>query len=73
MKTTIKLDIGKAIVITPNNTGRGVRVSLEVFGASMGSGVLAPDQCGALINALEECSAHADGCFDHYVDQVVGS
>lgn len=69
MKHTIKIDAGKAIVIQRNKKGPGVQLSLELFGASMASAILTPDQCGALIFGLEESNekesgvrCHGDGC-----------
>lgn len=58
-KHTIKIDAGKSIVVQPNTTGPGVRVSLELFGASMASAVLTADQCGALIVGIEVCNEKA--------------
>jgi hypothetical protein len=61
VKHTIKIDTGKAIVIKPNPKGRGVQLSLELFGASMASAVLTPDQCGALVTGLKVCTEKAEG------------
>jgi len=59
MKSTIKIDAGKSIVVQPNKTGPGVSVSLVLFGASMASAVLTPDQCAALILGIEIASEKA--------------
>lgn len=56
MKHTVKIDAGKSIVITPNKTGQGARISLELFGASMAAAILTPDQCDALTLAVEVCN-----------------
>lgn len=53
LKTTIKIDAGKSIVIEPNKQGVGVIVSLVLFGASLASATLTPDQCGAMMAGLE--------------------
>lgn len=61
---TIKIDAAKAIVIQPARTGQGVSVSLELFGATMAGAVLTPDQCGALVLAVQvaqEQSGHRHG------------
>lgn len=56
MKHTVKIDAGKSIVITPNKTGQGVCISLELFGVSMAAAILTPDQCDALTLAVEVCN-----------------
>lgn len=53
MKTTIKIDAAKSIVIEPSKQGPGVMVSLVLFGAAMASATLTPDQCGAMVTGLE--------------------
>lgn len=53
MKTTIKIDLTKSIVVMPCISGKGVEISLLFAGVTMGHGVLTPDQCGALINGIE--------------------
>jgi hypothetical protein len=71
MKTTIKIEAGKSIVVEPNKTGAGVRFSLVLFGASMASAVLTADQCGALITGIQFANersqqngvrCHGDAC-----------
>ena len=62
MKSTIKIDTAKSIVVQPTKTGAlGVRFSLVLFGADMASAVLDADQCAALILGIqiagEEASA----------------
>lgn len=56
MKTTVKIDAGKSIVVQPNKTGPGVSFSLVLFGASMAAAVMTPDQCQALILGIEIAS-----------------
>jgi hypothetical protein len=53
MKTTIKIDAGRSLVVQPNKTGPGLRFSVEVFGHTMASVVMTPDQCGALITGIQ--------------------
>lgn len=59
MKSTIKIDAAKAIVVQPNKTGQGVRVSLVLFGADMGTAVLDKDQCAALVLGIQIASEQA--------------
>lgn len=53
MKSTIKLDGGKSVVVMPGleNTAR---VEITVMGVGVGALNLTPDQCGAVIFALEQ-------------------
>lgn len=48
MKSTIKLDGGKAVVIQPG-AGNTVRLDITVVGMGVGGLNLTPDQCGAII------------------------
>lgn len=59
MKTTVKIDAGKALVVEPNKTGPGLRVSLELFGATLATAVLDTDQASALMFGFE-CALDAD-------------
>lgn len=58
MRTTIKLEAGKSLVIQP--TPEGVRAAIQLGGYTVGSFVLSPDQVGAVMFALEQAAeAHA--------------
>lgn len=52
MKTTIKIDLLKSLVVEPSQCG-GVLLSGYLAGVCMGSQIATPDQCGAFIFALE--------------------
>lgn len=54
MKTTIKVDATKSLVIEPEHLSQGVNVNVTLAGFSVGGAVLTPDQCGALIFAIEQ-------------------
>lgn len=54
MKTTIKADAGKALIIEPCKTGPGVEFTATLYGVRAGSKTATPDQCGALIFAVEQ-------------------
>jgi hypothetical protein len=60
MKHTIKIDTGKAIVIRPNPKGRGVQLSLELFGAPMAATVLTPEQCAVMFLSIQICAEKAE-------------
>ena len=53
MKSTIKIDAAKSIVVEPNKAGSGVRFSFFMFGAEMACVVLTPEQCEVLINRVQ--------------------
>jgi hypothetical protein len=53
MKTTVKIDAAKSVVVLPSKAARGVEIQLNLFGATMGGATLTPDQCGALIVGIE--------------------
>lgn len=57
MKTTIKLDLTKAVVIEPE--GKGVRLSIMVGSIPAYRQSLTPDQCGAFLFALEQAAEAA--------------
>lgn len=57
MKTTIKLDQGRALVILPGVLGT-TRIDLTMLGVGVGGGNLTPDQAGALMVALERVAEH---------------
>lgn len=46
MKTTVKLGMGKAIVVEPRGDEIGVRVTLQVFGAVVHTEDMTPDAWG---------------------------
>ena len=58
MKTTVKLDALRAIIIEPTLNG-GVLHSLRVGGCIMGSFVLTPDQLGAVQFGQEQAAEAA--------------
>lgn len=53
MKTTIKLDASRALVIAPAPDRPGVEIAFLMFGATMGGATLTPDQCQAVSVGLE--------------------
>lgn len=53
MKTTIKIDSSKSLVVEPA-PGGGVMFSALLHGFKAGSHVGTPDQCGVLIFAIEQ-------------------
>ena len=53
MKSTIKIDAAKSIVVEPNKAGPGVSFSLVLFGVDMASAILTPDECAALILGIQ--------------------
>ena len=54
MKTTIKIDTKKALVIEPAQLSNGINFNLTIAGFTVGGAVLTPDQCGVIIFALEQ-------------------
>jgi hypothetical protein len=54
MKTTVKLGAGRAIVVTPQQ--EGVRVDLTLAGVAVGGDVLTGAQVGALLFGLEQAA-----------------
>lgn len=52
MKSTIKLDGGKAVVIQPG-AEQTVRLDITLMGIGVGAINLTPDQCGAILFGLE--------------------
>lgn len=54
MKTIIKIDTTKALVIEPAEMSNGVNLNLTIAGMRLGGAVLSPDQCGVIIFALEQ-------------------
>lgn len=54
MKTTIKAEGGKALIIEPSKQGGGVDITAMLYGVQIGKQSVTPDQCGAFIFALEQ-------------------
>lgn len=52
MKSTIKLDGGKSVVIQPGASGTA-RLDITIMGVGVGGLNLTPDQCGAIMVGLE--------------------
>lgn len=57
MKTTLKLDLLRSLVIEPDK--RGVRLSIKVGSIEAGFFVLTPDQVGAALFGLEQAAEAA--------------
>lgn len=61
--TTIKIDAAKSIAVEPDQGGKGIRVELVLFGATMASAVLSVNQCidlhFALSKAVDELRGQA--------------
>jgi hypothetical protein len=57
MKTTVKLDLMRALVIEPDK--RGVRMAITVGAIEAGSFVLTPDQVGAALFGVEQAAEAA--------------
>lgn len=58
MKSTIKLDGGKSVVVLPGASGT-VRVDLAIMGVGVGGMNLQPNECGALMFAIEQAAEAA--------------
>jgi hypothetical protein len=54
MKTTVKLDVHKAVVIEPQ--GEGVKLSIRVGAVTVGSLVLSKDKIGAVMFGIEQAA-----------------
>ncbi len=54
MKTTVKLSISEAMVISPE--GENVRIELTMFGATVHSRLLDADKVGAMQFAMERAA-----------------
>lgn len=59
MKTTIKIDASKSLVVEPA-PGGGVLFTAKLHGFNVGSHVGTPDQCGVLVFAIEQALRQAE-------------
>ncbi|VTU20724.1 hypothetical protein SRS16CHR_02701 [Variovorax sp. SRS16] len=58
MKTTVKLDNMRALVIEPQ--GKGVSLSIRVGSVTVGTMVLDQDKCGAVLFGIEQAAEQAE-------------